>query len=341
MCNVGIKTASPQYDLDVNGTARFAGNTYVQGSLGVGTLTPSQKLQVEGNSLLNGVVYVNPGAGGRVHVKDTGTNGDGFPQFGMGYSAGNVGLSGDELRFYNNDGNSLIMFTDAASNSEFAYPYANENEGGSPANWSSSDPGGREGFVSGALCPTVAVSCNLRIPGNCAVNTVNAWSYCGNTAKITRMFSLDIESSNARLGTVRSDNYQTSTGMAFTSDKRLKDKIVPANLDMCYSNVQNLELKYFKWRDDVTVETTEDRHVLGWIAQEVEQVFPKSVKKTYAHGLKNCKALNKEQLMASLYGTVQKLQTMYEEQSEILQAVVADNVELRARVDAHTKLLNT
>jgi hypothetical protein len=60
------------------------------------------------------------------------------------------------------------------------------------------------------------------------------------------------------------------------SDKRLKENIEDADLDLCYSTVKNLNLKRYKFIDGI-LEEKQDRNQLGWIAQEVEEVMPKSI----------------------------------------------------------------
>jgi hypothetical protein len=63
-----------------------------------------------------------------------------------------------------------------------------------------------------------------------------------------------------------------------TSDERIKEDIELANLDLCYEAIKNIPLKRFKWKDDVYAdEQVRDRRKLGWIAQDVEAVFPKAV----------------------------------------------------------------
>jgi hypothetical protein len=63
------------------------------------------------------------------------------------------------------------------------------------------------------------------------------------------------------------------------SDERIKDDIELADLDICYDAVKNIPLKRFKWKDEVyTEQQVPDRHKLGWIAQDVEEVFPKAVR---------------------------------------------------------------
>ena len=100
------------------------------------------------------------------------------------------------------------------------------------------------------------------------------------------------------------------------SDERIKDDIEPADLDICYDAVKNIPLKRFKWKDEVyTEEQVPDRHKIGWIAQDVEAVFPKAVRiSEFKYGeegqevvINDCRDLNADQLYAAMYGTIQKL----------------------------------
>jgi hypothetical protein len=130
------------------------------------------------------------------------------------------------------------------------------------------------------------------------------------------------------------------------SDERIKKDIVPADLTVCYDNIKNLPLKYFGWADGVYSEDqVQDRHGLGWIAQDVQKVFPKAVsKKSFIKfaGNKNfttlyppacvppeekiedCLDLNSGQLIASLYGAVQQLISKV----EVLEAALAKYEEI-------------
>ena len=93
-----------------------------------------------------------------------------------------------------------------------------------------------------------------------------------------------------------------------SSDERLKTNITLANLDICYNNIKNLPLKRFTWRDDIyTTEQVADRSKLGWIAQDVELLLPKAVETLDMHGYSDCRSLNSDQIIACLYGAVQKL----------------------------------
>ena len=106
----------------------------------------------------------------------------------------------------------------------------------------------------------------------------------------------------------------SSTTWTVVSDERLKEQIELADIDICYSNVKNIPLKYYKWRDDIySSDVTPDRHKLGWIAQDVEKVFPKAVSQKKMHGYEDCRDLNADQLYATMYGAIQKLQSVAEE----------------------------
>jgi len=94
------------------------------------------------------------------------------------------------------------------------------------------------------------------------------------------------------------------------SDRRIKEDIVDADLDTCLENVKNLKLRYYKLRDDI-IELDpmfNDSHKLGWIAQEVEEILPKSVTTIpEQYGLTNVKNLDVDQIYVNMFGTIQKL----------------------------------
>jgi hypothetical protein len=118
-----------------------------------------------------------------------------------------------------------------------------------------------------------------------------------------------------------------------TSDERIKENIVLADVDRCLEIVRAVPLKHYRWKEDVyTKDQIKDRSKLGWIAQDVEKVFPKAVgtyrlaynqvyddvekedgtkeKKLVSEDvIEDCRDLNADQLYAVMYGTIQKLIT--------------------------------
>ena len=140
---------------------------------------------------------------------------------------------------------------------------------------------------------------------------------------------------------------QVSEFWTQTSDIRLKEDIVLADIDICYNNVKNIPLKYYKWRDDMfTNEEIKDRHRLGWIAQDVEAVFPKAVESMPYKGYEDCRSLNSSQIYATLYGAVQKLMQVTEAQAaqathaeELAKAQDAEIADLKAALAAQASQL--
>jgi hypothetical protein len=116
---------------------------------------------------------------------------------------------------------------------------------------------------------------------------------------------------------------------SISSDIRLKDNIELANLDRCYEIVKSVPLKRWTWKESVyTTEQVPDRSTIGWIAEDVQKVFPKSisihdfilpsvddgkadsgraaVSKAEPDIIKDCLDLNGGEMLMALYGAVQK-----------------------------------
>lgn len=116
------------------------------------------------------------------------------------------------------------------------------------------------------------------------------------TSNITQQ--LDLSTDNARK--------LTTTTWATGSDRRVKTDIEEANLEQCYDNVKALKLKRFAWNSNIYPEVN-DTHMLGFIAQEVKEVLPKSVRLTNDYGFEDFHNLDTDQIVKCLYGAVQKL----------------------------------
>ena len=98
-----------------------------------------------------------------------------------------------------------------------------------------------------------------------------------------------------------------------SSDRRIKTDIEPADIHMCYSTIRALDIKYFEWNSNFySADVVKDRHVLGFIAQDVKHVFPKSVRihDTFQVGhstLTDFHTLNIEQIQNANIGAVKRL----------------------------------
>ena len=94
------------------------------------------------------------------------------------------------------------------------------------------------------------------------------------------------------------------------SDKRIKENIEKASYDKCYDSINNLELYRFNYISDFN-NINKDRQQLGYIAQEVQGIFPKavSVEQFYNNNLSipDLLTIDIAQINYSLYGAVKKL----------------------------------
>jgi alpha-tubulin suppressor-like RCC1 family protein len=111
-------------------------------------------------------------------------------------------------------------------------------------------------------------------------------------------FQLDLSTDGARK--------LSTTTWTTGSDSRIKSDIQSANLARCVDIVDSLDLKYFKW-DIPGVAGPTDSHSLGWIAQEVKEFFPNSVRETQDYGFDDFHNLDSDQLIKTMYGALKKM----------------------------------
>jgi hypothetical protein len=95
-----------------------------------------------------------------------------------------------------------------------------------------------------------------------------------------------------------------------TSDRRIKENIERASYDKCYESINKLELNRFNYIKGFNT-VNRDITQLGFIAQEVKEIFPKSVfENIYINDTINIPDLHSidiTQINYSLYGAVKKL----------------------------------
>lgn len=118
----------------------------------------------------------------------------------------------------------------------------------------------------------------------------------------------------------------TSNGWTIVSDRRLKENIEDANLNICYENMKKLKLKRFNYKEEWMVDENGNRKsldtkFLGFIAQEVQQVFPKAITiidDSSNSGIEDLHTLDTDQIMKSMYGALQKLIDKVENLEEVI-----------------------
>lgn len=121
-----------------------------------------------------------------------------------------------------------------------------------------------------------------------------------------------------------------STTWTVASDERIKENIVDADLNRCYDDIKSLKLRRFRYRDDfINNHHIEDKNVLGFIAQEVKGIYPKSVdiQPNELYNIDDFHSLNVDQLVNSLFGAVKKLITKVEELEKEIKLIQVDATE--------------
>ena len=145
------------------------------------------------------------------------------------------------------------------------------------------------------------------------------WTYSSNNTNVYHMGSVGIGTTSPEYHLdVRGNIFSSSGGYtqsglttwSIASDCRIKENIVKASYEKCLQNVKNIELYNFNFKDNYV--KTNDRRQLGFIAQEVQQVYPKAVEvnriiSNNNDGIDNILSLNTTQIKYTLYGAVKNL----------------------------------
>ncbi len=103
-------------------------------------------------------------------------------------------------------------------------------------------------------------------------------------------------------------NYSNSGTWDMLSDSNVKENITDADYSRCYDIVKQTGLRRYTYKKGYGLPDS-DTYRLGFIAQEVQQVFPKNVTADSSGFL----SLNTEQLNFALYGAVHKLMEKVEQ----------------------------
>jgi hypothetical protein len=278
--------------------------------VGVGTNTPGSKLEVNGGTAAfintNGQVYIqngNTSGGSKIAARGATAASDGYLAF-EGYtkeymridSSGNVGIgtAPSSLGKLSVDGNfvfgpftrneadtrSIGIFTsdDPASNDRAAIGFIT-TAGGSSSNsiitFSTNDYG-----VSGGERMRIDSSGNLLVEKT-ALSDTTVGAQVQSTGRVASTMAADTNSTdNLSIYSTGASAYRFFVGMGGTvfatnttissvSDVRYKENI--RDLDVGLAEIMQLQPRVFDWKEGKGKNIQNDR---GFIAQEVEQVFP-------------------------------------------------------------------
>jgi alpha-tubulin suppressor-like RCC1 family protein len=190
-------------------------------------------------------------------------------------------------------------------------------------------------FVQTLSLPTSAITINYHLLNPTPIDDPKGaqWTYNSANTSVYHMGNVGIGTKTASYplhvtGTmfVSSTAYTGSgqTTWATVSDRRIKENIVKASYEKCFDNVKNIELYRFNFKNDVV--NTNDMNQLGFIAQEVQNVYPKAVEVNMIQDktgeIPDLLSLNTTQIKYTLYGAVKHLL----EKIEILEKKLEKNI---------------
>jgi hypothetical protein len=159
---------------------------------------------------------------------------------------------------------------------------------------------------------TISVSYHLLNP---ILDPIGAqWTYSSSNTNVYHLGSVGIGTTSPEYTLDVRGNIFTSVGgytqtgsenWIIQSDRRIKENIVKASYEKCLDNIKKIELYNFNFKENYV--NTNDRNQLGFIAQEVQEVYPKAVIVKPDDKIEELLTLNTTQIKYTLYGAVKSL----------------------------------
>jgi hypothetical protein len=140
------------------------------------------------------------------------------------------------------------------------------------------------------------------------------WTYSSTNPNVYHLGSVGIGTTSPQYSLDVRGNIFTSVGgytqsgtenWIIQSDRRIKENIVKASYEKCLENVKKIELYNFNFKENYV--NTNDRNQLGFIAQEVQEVYPKAVIVKPDEKIEELLTVNTTQIKYTLYGAVRSL----------------------------------
>ena len=161
---------------------------------------------------------------------------------------------------------------------------------------------------------SIDIKCNVFAP--IKESTGAQWTYNNANTNVYHLGNVGIGTKNPQYsldvdGNIFSSQggYTLSSQTSWTtlSDRRIKTNVVKASYEKCLENVKNIELYRFNFKNNIV--NTNDRTQLGFIAQEVQNVYPKAVEanQIYNSEIEGLLTLDTTQIKYNLYGAFKYL----------------------------------
>ena len=161
--------------------------------------------------------------------------------------------------------------------------------------------------------------------GNLNANFIyNTTTSTSNTSNVASNFNMDTLLVNGVIRTTNDTPLKVTPGAWWgMSDSNVKTDIVQANLERCYDIIQNIPIYHYKYNSSFTENhPLYDGSRLGFIAQTVSSIFPKSLLNMdgSAYGLESLLSLDLTQIQMAHYGATKHMMNIFEQQGAQLQS---------------------
>lgn len=345
---VGINNSSPSYELDVSGTLRATTSAYfstASGRVGIGTTSPSGLLQV---GVANSGIYIDTttqytpkiiaaGTISDIQIQSVGNGGNVYLNAPGTSSLINFQVNGAERMRINNSGNvgigtnspnALLHLSQNAVNLNLYL----QNTSGSGKTWAvNSDNAGSFNIhdtvtnkftIGSAGYISINGGANYTDAGcvNTVISTASQFCYSGLNSNGSNPrgiylnftnttggdYAYYLQASGAAKFYVNGNGviYSTNTSVQAISDIRLKENI--RDIDKGLTEINKLKPRLFDWKEG---KGTGNKNVMGFIAQEIEEIFPELITQFNENvdSLETFKAIAMSNLIPYLVKAIQEL----------------------------------
>ena len=152
--------------------------------------------------------------------------------------------------------------------------------------------------------------------------------HLGNVGIITKTPSYPLHVNGDMFVSSKAYTGSGQTTWTIPSDRRIKENIVKASYEKCFDNVKNIDLYRFNFKNNAV--NTNDFNQLGFIAQEVQKVYPKAVEVNKIQDktgeIPDLLSLNTTQIKYTLYGAVKHLLEKIEKLEKKLLSINSSNI---------------
>ena len=133
--------------------------------------------------------------------------------------------------------------------------------------------------ITASLYGASAISVNFAFQYSTTPNLIDSNAFIEfNNGVLNWKYALNGTTIQNSLNDISTRNLYYYGSLNFASDPRVKEDIQDANLELCYETIRSVPLRKFKYIDSYcSTFQVRDTHRLGFLANELQEVFPKSV----------------------------------------------------------------